>query len=45
MEYQVQLFLIVDKKKSLYLGVITGTVIPSSQSTNLILPNLATPTS
>lgn len=43
MEYQVQLLLILDKKKALNSGVITRTVIPSFQPTNLILPNLAIP--
>lgn len=44
MEYKVQLFLILDKKAALHLGGITRTVIPRSQSTNLILPNPAAPT-
>lgn len=44
MEYQVWLFLILDKKKALYSGAITRTAIPSSQFTNSIFPNLATPT-
>lgn len=31
---RLQLFLTLDKKRALYTGVITRTVMPSSQSTN-----------
>lgn len=44
LEYQVQIFLIEDKKKALYSRVTTKTVVPSFQSTNSILSDLAAPT-
>ena len=37
LKYQVQIFLIKDKKKALFSGVTTKTVIPSFQSTNSML--------